>query len=95
MEAHHQTSQRPKTNALTGLFAIKLIRVYQLCISPLLGPRCRFYPSCSCYCIESIQTYGPLKGAWLGLKRVCKCHPFHPGGVDPVPPFNHLSQSGK
>ncbi|MFC6668893.1 membrane protein insertion efficiency factor YidD [Marinobacterium aestuariivivens] len=65
---------------------IVLIRVYQLVISPLLGPRCRFYPSCSQYGIEAIQTHGPLRGGWLTLKRILKCHPGHPGGLDPVPP---------
>jgi hypothetical protein len=62
------------------------IRAYQLVISPLLGPRCRFYPSCSQYGIEAIQLHGPLKGGWLTLKRIGKCHPLHPGGIDLVPP---------
>ena len=61
------------------------IRLYQWLISPLLGPRCRFYPSCSHYTIEAIETHGVLCGTWLGLKRVLRCHPGHPGGVDPVP----------
>lgn len=62
------------------------IRAYQLVISPLLGPRCRFYPSCSQYGLEAIQLHGPLKGGWMTLKRICKCHPLHPGGIDLVPP---------
>ncbi|MDF2181987.1 membrane protein insertion efficiency factor YidD [Neptuniibacter sp. CAU 1671] len=61
------------------------VRGYQLLISPLLGPRCRFYPSCSHYMIEAIQTHGPVKGVWLGLKRLCRCHPYSDGGFDPVP----------
>ena len=61
------------------------IRLYQWLISPLLGPRCRFYPSCSHYTIEAIETHGVVCGTWLGLKRVLRCHPGHPGGVDPVP----------
>lgn len=62
------------------------IRFYQLCISPMLGPRCRFYPTCSAYMAEAIQTHGAAKGFILGLKRLCKCHPFHKGGYyDPVP----------
>ncbi|AZR81292.1 membrane protein insertion efficiency factor YidD [Thiomicrospira sp. S5] len=65
--------------------AILPIRFYQLFISPLLGPRCRFYPSCSHYTIEAIQQHGVLCGLWLGVKRVSKCHPGNPGGVDPVP----------
>ncbi|GGO81171.1 putative membrane protein insertion efficiency factor [Marinobacterium nitratireducens] len=67
------------------LLLIALIRGYQLFISPLLGPRCRFYPSCSQYGIEAIRSHGPFKGGWLTLKRLLKCHPGHPGGFDPVP----------
>ncbi|MDO9600174.1 MAG: membrane protein insertion efficiency factor YidD [Azoarcus sp.] len=63
-----------------------LIRGYQLFISPLLGPRCRFYPTCSHYALEAIDTHGALKGSWLALRRVLRCHPWHPGGLDPVPP---------
>ncbi|RJX31569.1 MAG: membrane protein insertion efficiency factor YidD [Oxalobacter sp.] len=62
-----------------------LVRGYQLCISPLLGPKCRFYPTCSSYAMEAIQEHGAARGGWLALKRLCKCHPFHPGGFDPVP----------
>jgi len=65
---------------------IGLIRVYQLFISPLLGPHCRFQPSCSQYGIEAIRRFGMLKGSWLTLKRVLKCHPLNPGGDNPVPP---------
>lgn len=64
---------------------ISLIRVYQLIISPLLGPRCRYYPSCSHYTIEAIQLHGPIKGCFLAVRRVLRCHPGHPGGFDPVP----------
>jgi putative membrane protein insertion efficiency factor len=62
-----------------------LIRGYQLAISPLLGPRCRFYPSCSQYGIEAIETHGSLRGVWLTIKRISRCHPWHEGGFDPVP----------
>jgi putative membrane protein insertion efficiency factor len=62
-----------------------LIRAYQLAISPLLGPRCRFYPSCSQYALEAVMRYGALRGSWLALRRLLRCHPFHPGGYDPVP----------
>jgi putative membrane protein insertion efficiency factor len=63
----------------------KLIRGYQLAVSPLLGQRCRFYPTCSQYTLEAVETHGVLRGLWLGVRRVAKCHPFHPGGFDPVP----------
>ena len=66
-----------------------LIRGYQLAISPFLGPRCRFYPSCSHYAIEAIETHGALRGSWLSAKRICRCHPFNPGGFDPVPHHTH------
>ena len=65
---------------------IKLIRLYQRYISPLTPPTCRFHPTCSNYAIEAISEYGVLKGTWLAIKRILKCHPFHPGGFDPVPP---------
>ena len=64
---------------------INLIRFYQGFISPLKGPTCRFYPSCSSYGIEAIETHGALKGSYLAIRRILKCHPWHPGGVDPVP----------
>jgi uncharacterized protein len=62
-----------------------IIRGYQLTLSPLLGPRCRFYPSCSCYAHTAIQRFGALRGGALALKRLLRCHPFHEGGYDPVP----------
>jgi uncharacterized protein len=62
-----------------------IIRGYQLAISPMLGPRCRFYPSCSCYAHAAIERYGVWLGFWLGLKRLLRCHPFAQGGYDPVP----------
>lgn len=64
---------------------IALIRVYQLVISPVLGPRCRFYPTCSHYAIEAIRLHGILKGGVLAAKRIGKCHPGNAGGIDPVP----------
>ena len=65
--------------------ALFLIRCYQVFISPLLGRHCRFYPSCSIYTYEAIKKHGLLKGVFLGGKRLLKCHPFHPGGVDLIP----------
>ena len=64
---------------------IALIRGYQVAISPWLGRNCRFYPSCSQYTLEAIERHGAVKGLWLGVRRVSRCHPFHPGGHDPVP----------
>ncbi|MEM7251698.1 MAG: membrane protein insertion efficiency factor YidD [Pseudomonadota bacterium] len=64
---------------------IALIRLYQYAISPLLGPRCRFYPSCSDYAAEAIERFGLWKGLWLAVRRVARCHPWHPGGVDLCP----------
>ena len=66
-----------------------LIRAYQLVLSPLLGPRCRFYPSCSHYAIQAIDAHGALRGTWLTLKRISRCHPFNAGGFDPVPCSKH------
>jgi putative membrane protein insertion efficiency factor len=63
-----------------------LIRLYQWTVSPLLGPRCRFYPSCSQYALEALLRFGMLEGGWLAVKRLGRCHPWHPGGFDPVPP---------
>lgn len=62
-----------------------LIRGYQRLISPILPPSCRFHPSCSQYALEAVTRYGALKGSWLATRRLARCHPFHPGGFDPVP----------
>ncbi|MGZ5044987.1 MAG: membrane protein insertion efficiency factor YidD, partial [Methylobacter sp.] len=61
------------------------LRFYKYFISPLLGNRCRFYPSCSSYSLEALQLHGAIIGSYLTLKRLLKCHPFHEGGIDPVP----------
>lgn len=67
---------------------VLLVRGYQLLISPLLGPRCRFYPSCSAYAVEALTRHGALRGTWLATRRLLRCHPWNPGGVDHVPPSN-------
>ncbi|MCK0472593.1 membrane protein insertion efficiency factor YidD [Halalkalibacter sp. APA_J-10(15)] len=72
---------------------ILMIRGYQRFLSPLKPPTCRFYPTCSHYGIEAIQRFGVLKGSWLTIKRISKCHPFHPGGIDPVPEKKKMSRS--
>ncbi len=61
-----------------------LLTVYRTCVSPLLGPACRFYPTCSVYAQDAIERYGVIKGGLMAVRRLLKCHPFHPGGVDPV-----------
>ncbi|MFA7496536.1 MAG: membrane protein insertion efficiency factor YidD [Acidithiobacillus sp.] len=65
--------------------AVMTVRTYQYVISPLLGHHCRFYPTCSEYTCQAIERYGIAKGSWLGIKRISRCHPWHEGGVDPVP----------
>lgn len=68
-----------------------LIRGYRYLISPWLGNHCRFYPSCSHYALDAIEHHGALKGSWLAVARLLRCHPWHPGGYDPVPPSKQKS----
>ena len=68
---------------LPGTLVILMIRMYQVCLSPLLGSNCRYQPTCSAYCIEAIKKYGAIKGGWKGGCRICRCHPFREGGYDP------------
>lgn len=79
--------QRQRSILEGGLTAalLALIRLYQLWISPLLGPRCRFIPSCSAYAAEALHRHGPWRGGWLTARRLSRCHPFTPCGCDPVP----------
>ncbi len=74
------------TAALVGV-----LRFYQRWISPALPPTCRFYPTCSAYAVEALQVHGPLRGSWLTVRRLAKCAPWHPGGIDPVPPVRGAS----
>ena len=64
---------------------IALVKAYRYVVSPLIGPSCRFHPSCSEYAIEALRRFGPLRGSWLAVRRIARCHPWHPGGYDPVP----------
>jgi hypothetical protein len=68
------------------IFLILLIRGYRTFISPLFAPTCRFHPTCSTYALEAVNRFGPWRGGWLAVRRILRCHPFHPGGYDPVPP---------
>lgn len=70
-----------------------LVRAYQLVVSPWLGPRCRFYPSCSAYAVTALQRHGALRGSWLATRRLLRCHPWNPGGVDHVPPRERAGKS--
>ncbi len=72
---------RNVVNKLLSLF----IRGYRYAVSPLLGMHCRFHPSCSAYALEALERYGTARGAWLALRRLMRCHPWHPGGYDPLP----------
>jgi putative membrane protein insertion efficiency factor len=73
-------NSRPVAQAL-----VFLVRAYQYTVRPLIGAQCRFHPHCSAYAIEALQTHGAAHGAWLALRRILRCNPWHPGGLDPVP----------
>lgn len=73
---------------------VALVQGYRRFLSPLLGPRCRFAPSCSAYASEALLVHGAARGSWLAVRRVARCHPFHPGGHDPVPPARATRPSG-
>ena len=65
---------------------IALVKAYRYVVSPLIGPSCRFHPSCSEYAVGALRRFGALRGSWLAARRIARCHPWHPGGYDPVPP---------
>ena len=71
--------------SVAALPLVGAVKAYQRLVSPLLPPSCRFYPSCSAYAVTALERHGALKGSWLAARRLSRCHPFHPGGVDPVP----------
>jgi putative membrane protein insertion efficiency factor len=76
-------TERP--NPVTWVLML-LVSAYRRFVSPLLGPTCRFEPTCSTYSLEALRVHGALRGTWLTVRRLARCHPFHPGGYDPVPP---------
>jgi uncharacterized protein len=80
---HHVPA--PKPGPVTWVL-LALVHFYRKVISPLLPPSCRFYPSCSAYAVEALTVHGALRGTWLTLRRLARCGPWHPGGLDPVPP---------
>lgn len=79
------TSWRSRVATVASFPFVVLIRAYQLLISPLTPPTCRFYPSCSSYALTAVSRFGPVKGLWLAARRLLRCHPWNPGGVDHVP----------
>lgn len=74
--------------------SLTVLAFYRRWVSPMLGSHCRYYPSCSQYAQEAIEQHGLARGAWLSLRRLCRCHPWHSGGFDPVPTPNKTTQSG-
>jgi uncharacterized protein len=77
-----------------GRVLLVLLAGYRRFVGPLLGPRCRFYPSCSAYAVEAVQLHGAVRGSWLAIRRLGRCHPFHPGGLDFVPGSPQARESG-
>lgn len=82
-----------KISAIIVYPLLMLIRFYQLFISPLIGQNCRFHPTCSCYAHQALKTHGVLRGGLLSIKRIVKCQPLHPGGIDNVPPATTNNKS--
>ncbi len=79
------TGQQARPRSAAAWVLVVLLTGYRRFVSPLLGQRCRFYPSCSAYALEAVQVHGALRGSWLAVRRLSRCHPFHSGGLDPVP----------
>jgi putative membrane protein insertion efficiency factor len=78
--------QAPGRQSAAAWLLVLAVKGYRRFVSPLLPPSCRFYPSCSAYALEALQVHGALRGSWLAVRRLSRCHPFHAGGLDPVPP---------
>jgi hypothetical protein len=89
MASFEKETSEVKTSSSFNKIIIKTVitflRAYQFILSPVLGTNCRFYPSCSSYTIQAIETFGLFKGSYLAIKRISKCHPWHPGGIDEIP----------
>jgi putative membrane protein insertion efficiency factor len=85
---------REVPSSLAARVLLVPIAGYRRIVSPLLGQRCRFYPSCSAYTATAIARHGALRGSWLGIRRIVRCHPWNPGGVDPVPPARKTRRAG-
>ncbi len=87
------STHRLWTPSLAARLVALPVHAYRLCVSPLLGPNCRYYPTCSAYALDALKLHGALRGGWLATRRICRCHPWHPGGYDPVPlPQGYPSQ---
>ena len=87
----HATTRPAGDDAMVKRVLVLLVRGYSRYVSPLLGPHCRFHPTCSAYAAEALERHGAWRGSWLALRRIGRCHPFHPGGLDPVPPVSEPS----
>ena len=90
MGSSHPSGEKAASVKVTPSIGARLLLLpiyfFRYCISPLIGPRCRFYPTCSTYAVEAIKLHGAIKGGWLAAKRIVRCHPWNEGGEDPVPP---------
>ena len=85
MSQAHPPARSAGLRRLPRLVLVYGVRGYQLVLSPIFGGACRYYPSCSAYAIEALERHGALRGGWMAIRRIARCHPFRPGGFDPVP----------
>lgn len=95
MRTAHSPSSPAWILQLPGNTVIALLKTYRRLISPLYGPVCRFFPSCSAYALEAVTVHGAVRGSWLAAKRLCRCHPWNDGGVDHVPTGGRKFEPGK